>query len=82
VRRSLALLRHLALLLTAFRWTHSASGFLLHGPTLALLLDRYALRLLPWVRLVAWRRELLARTASFLGSAAVFYLLRPGIVPW
>jgi fermentation-respiration switch protein FrsA (DUF1100 family) len=47
---------------------------------LALLLDRYALGLLPWAP-IAWRKEVFARAASFLGGAAVFYFMRPGIVP-
>jgi pimeloyl-ACP methyl ester carboxylesterase len=82
VRKTLALCVHLVLLTAAFRWTHSLSGFLLNGPFPALLLDRYALRLLPWPAPVRWRRELTARLAYFLFGALFSYLLRPGIVPW
>jgi pimeloyl-ACP methyl ester carboxylesterase len=78
----LALLCHLLVLLAALRLSHSTSGFLLNGPALVLLLDRYALRLLPWAVPVNWFRELAARTAFFLFGTVVFYFLRPGIVPW
>jgi alpha-beta hydrolase superfamily lysophospholipase len=50
------------------------------GLGLALLLDRYALRLLPWPPF-AWKKEVGVRTGCFLGGALTFYLLRPGIVP-
>ncbi len=82
VRRTLALLCHLAILLAALRCSHSTSGFLLNGPALALLLDRYALRALPWSTPVSWPREALALAAYFFAGATAFYLLRPGIVPW
>jgi fermentation-respiration switch protein FrsA (DUF1100 family) len=58
MRRVLAFLTHLALLFAAWRCSHSTSGFLLNGPGLALLLDRYLLRLLPWSTPVRWSREL------------------------
>jgi alpha-beta hydrolase superfamily lysophospholipase len=80
MRKSVALLAHAAVLLAAFRWTYSAGGFLVTGLGLALLLDRYALGLLPWAPL-AWKREGCLRAGSFLAGAAAFYLLRPGIVP-
>jgi alpha-beta hydrolase superfamily lysophospholipase len=80
VRRPFALLCQAGVLLAALRWSHSTSGFLVTGPGLALLLDRYALRLLPWPPL-AWKKELAARTVYFLGGAAAFYFMRPGNVP-
>jgi pimeloyl-ACP methyl ester carboxylesterase len=76
-----ALLVHAGILLAALRWTHSVSGFLVTGPGLVLLLDRYLFRLLPWRSPPAWRRELGFRAASFAVGAAGFYLMRPGIVP-
>ncbi|MBV9125742.1 MAG: alpha/beta fold hydrolase [Planctomycetes bacterium] len=82
MRRALGILGHLALLLAAFRWSHSTSGFLLHGPGMALLLDRYVLRVLPWSTWVRWPREVLVRGMWFLSGTAGFYLMRPGIVPW
>jgi alpha-beta hydrolase superfamily lysophospholipase len=77
-----ALACHAALLLAALRWSHSASGFLLHGPALAFLLDRYLLRALPWPAPVSRPRQTIALVLYFLAGATVFYLLRPGIVPW
>jgi len=82
VRKAPALLCHLLLLLAALHWSHSVSGFLLNGPALALLLDRYLLRLLPWATPVNWPGEASARGVFFLFGAVVFYMLRPGIVPW
>jgi fermentation-respiration switch protein FrsA (DUF1100 family) len=64
----------------ALRWSYSASGFLVTGIGLALLLDRYALRLLPW-NPIAWKKEVCVRAGFFLGGAVAFYFLRPGIVP-
>jgi uncharacterized protein len=81
VRKALALACHLAVLLAVARGSHSAGGFLLTGLGLAALLDRYVLRVFPWPGPVRWRRELAVRAASFLGGAAAFYLVRPGIVP-
>ena len=82
LRRIPALLGHCLILLAALRDSHSTSGFLLNGPAVALLVDRYLLRLLPWASPVRWRSELAARGAYFIVGAVVFYLLRPGIVPW
>jgi alpha-beta hydrolase superfamily lysophospholipase len=81
VRKSLAVLTHLLLILTALRCSHSTSGFLLNGPALALLLDRYVLRLLPW-KPIRWARETAVRGAYFLFGATAFALLRLGVVPW
>jgi fermentation-respiration switch protein FrsA (DUF1100 family) len=64
----------------ALHRSHSASGFLVTGIGLALLLDRYALRLLPWPP-IAWKKELSLRAGYFLGGAAAFHFMRPGIVP-
>jgi alpha-beta hydrolase superfamily lysophospholipase len=80
VKTPLAVLSFAAVLLGAFRCAHSASGFLVTGLGLALLLDRYAWRLLPWPP-VLWARELAARAVPFLAGGVTFYLLRPGIVP-
>jgi fermentation-respiration switch protein FrsA (DUF1100 family) len=82
MRARLALLCHVAVLAAALRGTQSSLGFLLHGPGLCLLLDRYALHLLPWASPVRWRREVVARVAWFLAGTAGFYLARRGIVPW
>jgi alpha-beta hydrolase superfamily lysophospholipase len=82
VQRIAALLGHLAVLLAALRSSHSTSGFLLNGVAVALLLDWYLLRLLGWAGPVSWVRELAVRTAYFALGTAVFYLARPGIVPW
>jgi alpha-beta hydrolase superfamily lysophospholipase len=81
VRHLLCLLCHLTVLLAALRWAHSASGFLLTGPGLALLLDRYLLRRLPWPDPVSWVKELGLLGAYFVLGAAGFYWLRPGVVP-
>ena len=82
LRKSIAVLSHLLLLLAALRFSQSTSGFLFHGPALALLLDRYLLRVLPWATPLRWAKELAVLGAFFLFGTAVFYLLRPGIVPW
>jgi fermentation-respiration switch protein FrsA (DUF1100 family) len=81
MRKCLALICYLAVLLAASRWSCSTSGFLLTGPGLALLLDRYTFRLLPWWRPVPWAKELCVRAGYFLVGGAAFYLMRPGIVP-
>jgi pimeloyl-ACP methyl ester carboxylesterase len=80
MRRLPALLSYGTVLVAAWRWTYSTGGFLATGPALALLLDRYAWRVLPWGT-VAWKREAVVRGGSFLTGAAGFYLMRPGIVP-
>jgi hypothetical protein len=82
MRRHLALFGHLAVILLAWRWSHSASGFLLNGPCVALLLDRFLLRVLPWRDPVHMGRDLAGCAAAFVLGTAVFYLLRFGIVPW
>jgi alpha-beta hydrolase superfamily lysophospholipase len=82
VRKVLALLCHLGLLLAAIRYSHSTSGFLLNGPALVLLLDRYALRVLPWAAPIPRPRDLLGLGVYFLVGTTAFSLLRPGIVPW
>ncbi len=82
MRTFFAVLAHLAVLLAAFRWSHSTSGFLLNGPALALLLDRWLLGLLPWAPGANRLRDLTIFAAYFLFGTAFFYLLRPGIVPW
>src|SRR5262249_21745256 len=56
------------------------SGFLLKGPCLCLMLDRYCLRLLAWSRPVLWKQELIACSVCFLLGTLGFYLSRPGIV--
>jgi alpha-beta hydrolase superfamily lysophospholipase len=79
---TVALACHVALLLAALWWSHSASGFLLNGPALAFLLDRYLLRALPWPAPVYRPRQTIALVLYFVVGTTVFYLLRPGIVPW
>jgi uncharacterized protein len=74
-------LGHLALMLAAFRWSHSTSGFLATGPGLCLLLDRYFTRLLPWKYPIAWGKEIDVRTTYALVGGIGFYCMRPGIVP-
>jgi uncharacterized protein len=81
VRRIVAVLTHLLILLAALRWSHSTSGFLLNGPALALLLDRYVLRLLPWVS-ICWIRESAVRGTWFLLGSLVCLVMRFGVVPW
>src|SRR5262249_32688225 len=71
---------HAVILLGVLRWSDSTGSFFLNGCGLALLLDRYFVRLLPW-RSVLWRREVCLRCTAFLAGAVVFYLSRPGIVP-
>jgi alpha-beta hydrolase superfamily lysophospholipase len=82
VKRIGCLLCHLAVLLAAWRGCHSSSGFLLNGVAVALLLDWYFLRLLPWRGPTNWLREIAVRAAYFVLGATAFYLARPGIVPW
>ncbi len=82
MRRTFAVCCHALVLLAAFRSAHSLSGFLLHGPALALLLDRYALHLLPWATPVRWTRELAVRGAYFCFGAVFSWFLRPGVIPW
>jgi fermentation-respiration switch protein FrsA (DUF1100 family) len=74
-------LGHLALVLAACRWSHSTSGFLVTGPGLSLLLDRYLTRLLPWTHPIAWRKEIVLRSGSALLGGIGFYCMRPGTVP-
>jgi uncharacterized protein len=80
VKRIVAVLCHLAILLAAFHWSDSTSGFLTIGLGLVLLLDRYALRLLPWPPFT-WKKELCVRAAYFLVGTVIFYFIRPKIVP-
>jgi hypothetical protein len=65
----------------ALHWSDSASGFLVTTIGLPLLLDRHALRLLPW-KPIDWKRELWVRAGSFCVGAVAFYFIRPGIVPF
>jgi uncharacterized protein len=80
MRKPIAVLVHSLILLTAGFCTHSVSGFLVTGCGLVVLADRYGLGLLPWSP-VRWKRELLLRSGSWFAGAAVFYLMRPGVVP-
>jgi fermentation-respiration switch protein FrsA (DUF1100 family) len=80
VKKGLSILGHAAVLVLSARASHSASGFVVMGVGLALLLDRYVLRLLPWPP-VAWGKELAVLSGAFLVGAAGFYFARPGIVP-
>jgi hypothetical protein len=51
-------------MLAAFRWSHSTSGFLVSGPGLCLLLDRYLTQLLPWTHPIAWGKEICLRSGG------------------
>jgi fermentation-respiration switch protein FrsA (DUF1100 family) len=81
VKRLFFCLGHLAVMLAAFRWSHSTSGFLVTGPGLCLLLDFYLTRLLPWARPITWGKEIGLRGGYALTGAVGFYYMRPGIVP-
>jgi pimeloyl-ACP methyl ester carboxylesterase len=67
---------HLAILLIACHRSHSLSGFLLTGPAVALLLDRYLLRPRP----VRSSRVFALAGLSFLVGTAIFYFMRPRVV--
>jgi fermentation-respiration switch protein FrsA (DUF1100 family) len=82
MRRSLALLCHSSIFLAAWQQSHSTSGFLLNGPGLCLLVDRFLLRLLPWPASLPWGRDLAGGGVAFLLGTVAFYFARPGIVPW
>jgi fermentation-respiration switch protein FrsA (DUF1100 family) len=81
MRRLLAVLCYLAVMLFAWRYSHSASGFLLNGPGVALLLDCFLLGALPWPAPERRYRELASCTLAFVLGALVFYAIRFGIVP-
>jgi fermentation-respiration switch protein FrsA (DUF1100 family) len=81
VKRLVSAVCHVAVLVLAFRWACSTSGFLVIGLGLCLLLDRYVLRLLPWSGSICWTRELSVRAGYFLIGATAFFWMRPGIVP-
>ncbi len=81
MNRMVALLCHGMVLLAALRWAHSTSGFLVTGLGLMLLLDTFALRVVPGRLPIAWTRELAIRAGYFFGGGAAFYLMRPGLVP-
>jgi fermentation-respiration switch protein FrsA (DUF1100 family) len=68
------------ILLGAYRWTYSTSGFLITAIGLSLLLDRYVFRQLPW-RSFDTSKEIAIRLTSFLAGGTIFYCLRPGVVP-
>jgi uncharacterized protein len=74
-----ACLFHVLILLAAWRCTDCISGLLLTVGGLMLLLDRYALGVLPWPP-VAWRMELALRAGSWLAGTVGFSLMRPGLV--
>jgi alpha-beta hydrolase superfamily lysophospholipase len=80
VKRILPFLCYAAVLLAACRWSYSSSGFLVTGLGLVALLDRHIWRIVPWSAL-AWKKEVSVRAGSFLGGAAFFYFMRPGVVP-
>src|SRR5581483_3703993 len=61
--------------------SHSTFGFLVTGPGLSLLLDRYLTRLLPWAQPIAWGKEISVRSGYALVGGVGFYYARPGIVP-
>ncbi len=82
MRRCLAVLCHLSVMMLGWRWSHSVSGFLLNGPGVALLLDRFLLRLVQWPDAGRRRRELVGCVAAFVLGTAIFYVLRFGSVPW
>jgi alpha-beta hydrolase superfamily lysophospholipase len=71
----------LAILLVAFRWSASTSGFLVIWLGSALLLDRFVFRVFPWAIPISRTRELMLRGGWFTAGAVGSYLMRPGIVP-
>jgi fermentation-respiration switch protein FrsA (DUF1100 family) len=77
----MALVCHAAVLLAAWRWSHSLGGFLLTGVGSALLLDRYFLRLLPWTGPVGWVKGFAVRAGYLAAGAAGVYFSRPGVIP-
>jgi len=79
--RILALFCHLSVLVAAYHWSHSTSGFLLTGMGLVVALDRYVWRLLLRSP-IFWKKELCVRAGSFLCGTAAFYFMRPGVVPF
>jgi pimeloyl-ACP methyl ester carboxylesterase len=81
MHRLIALSCHLVILVAAYRYSDSVSGFMLQGPMLSLFLDRYVFQLLPWKTAIVWRHQLLVRSTWFLGGAIVFYVMRLGTVP-
>jgi cytochrome c biogenesis protein CcdA len=81
LRKRLSILCHLGVLLASLRWSCSTSGLAVMGLGVALLFDKYVIRLLPWGRPVAWKTELCSRCGYFLLGAAVSYWIWPGIVP-
>ena len=70
----LAGLSQAAILLFAFRSTHSTGEFLVLGLGPALLMDRYIFRLLPWTYPLTWVQELMLR-AAYVGLGGVGYSL-------
>lgn len=79
MKRSIFLVCQPLILLAALRTSHSATGFLLFGVGLALLLDKYLGRLLPWGGF-SWRREFCVRAGYIVGGAVALSLARRGIV--
>jgi fermentation-respiration switch protein FrsA (DUF1100 family) len=73
----IVILCHAAVLLAAYYYTYSWSGFLVTGPGLALLLDRLVFQRRP-----TWKREISLTAGAFLLGGVAFYFMRPGIVPW
>jgi hypothetical protein len=80
MKRMLALFCQTIVLLAVLHMSHSTGGFLLTGCGMALALDRYLFRLLPWTR-INWKKDVCLRGGTFLIGALIFYFLRPGIVP-
>jgi fermentation-respiration switch protein FrsA (DUF1100 family) len=82
MRACAALVCYLVVIVLAWRSSGSTSGFLLRGPAVVLLLDRFLGRLLAWPTPNRWARDLAGCAMVFLLGSAVFALLRPGLVPW
>jgi alpha-beta hydrolase superfamily lysophospholipase len=80
MNRSLVWLGYAFVLLAVYRVSHSTSGFLLTGLGLIALVDRYAFRH-QFRAPGSWRRDVAIRGVTFLAGTAVFFVLRPGIVP-
>jgi alpha-beta hydrolase superfamily lysophospholipase len=68
-----------AILVFAYHWTYSTSGFLVTGLGLLLLLDRYALRLLPWAGPPTWITGRCVRLGWVALGAVALCLVRPGV---
>lgn len=82
MRSFFAVLIHAVVLLAAAWWSDSVGEFLVTGLGPALLLDRLALRLLPWRVPTNRVRAGVRRLFVFALGAGVVYCSRPGVIPF